>query len=277
MILIATSSIFLTLSIVFKSKIHIVLILVLGVLQSIVAQENQESDQKKRSPKEYFLIRDLGVFNHKVKDLGASPLIYGGPGLHIHSGMLYYNENVFSSFQIGGHASLIAPKLFPEDTRSFAGAFRLNLNYEFLLRALKEKESWQFYVGPSLIADANMRVHALYSNNIMNYDGILGLGLNTFVRKYLGEDHRFSIDHHLSLPVYSLVIRPEYTLPFYFNASTQMIGTLVYIDSKTQLSYYLKNGNVLQLGYDWLFYQIKEPNKVQNGLSGIHFTSLFNF
>lgn len=264
------------------------LLLILGSLVSLSAQENSDSlktkdkekvelskKKKEKENKTYFKTHDFGVFINTVKDQGASPLTYSGPSILLGSGFVFHNSKVYSSINLMGGFGVVFPKVFPEEANIFAGAFRLGFEYKYLFRSFKSIENVQLFIGPSINTFFNMRAHAMYSNSIMNYEGVSALNVSSLLKWHFGKKKRMSLNYALSYPIGSFVVRPEYTLPFYIKPKILSGLKFPLIDSRFNLNFHLLNGNILSLSYDWLYFQIMEPNKVQNGSGILKISTLF--
>ncbi|MCD4676378.1 MAG: hypothetical protein K8S18_10345 [Desulfobacula sp.] len=284
------------------------------IVLATYSQSEEQTDKQKakkerkleRKNRDKYLGMGLGVSYIRVLDKGTSPLIYKGLqfpftsfGYLVHSGKMI--KTIETDFSFGWlNTRTQTPWYDPENT-SYYLAFRFNI-LKKLRSVIKDKINW--YLGPEFNINGHFRVNYKYMNSAFNFDNYNGIGIATRFEfpfsytnkefKFLGikfkrRDRDLRLSWQLSMPVYSVMIRPNYVTISHFTVpelqrklTSEHITSGFFVPfnlrSQTELYYILHNNNMLKLTYIWNFFS-HDPgyNKVQSGIHGFLFSIVFKF
>jgi hypothetical protein len=240
--------------------------------------------------KQKWLRQEYGVAQSAVYDNGHSLAKYKGTGVQLHIG----NDRETTKSIVQFDNALIWTPLSAEiDNAKYAtdaqqGNYRIS--YAYLRKLPKTQDNTvKFAVGGSVYADFNMRFYSALANNVISWDGNIGLNvLGRAQYDFQWGRHSFSTTYQLGLPLLTYNHRPNYLGYFPLQAGFEgKEGTSVpwsdlgrtvlgvnsnyfYLTQQINLDKILQNGNRIRLGYNWQYSNNGfATHKYQNILSGL--------
>lgn len=282
------------------------LILLIAVPGYSMDKERRQQKKLERKSRDKYFGLGLGCSYMKVIDNATSPLLYKGLNIPFVSlGYLTHSDRIIKTFETDFAYGKLktrteTPWYDPRNT-SYYIAFR----YDILYRIIKfEKLNVNWYLGPEINSNSHFRINYKYENSAFNFDNYNGIGIASRFElpfsyksaqfKFLGlnfkrRDRNLRLSWQLSVPVFSLMIRPTYvTITNFIDPELQTKitsdntdgGFMVPLNlrSQTELHYKLHNGNMFRIAYIWNFYS-HDPgyNKVQSAFHAFCFSFIFKF
>lgn len=273
----------------FKHKIWgLLLLLGLGTMEAgaqIRWRWPQIEIGKAKPTSNRFLLLGTGVGTLAFVDQLTSPRIYNGSMGAISLGYeeIKSKRMFVSDFMLQG---AIADDATPSWGQNIANAvvFRWNMAWMWSLRDADKALQW--YAGPALIQYAAIRINQGHGNAAVGYEQSYNLGgrsrleyrlpLQTRrdyqwwifkVRKV--ESRMLRLGWELDLPLFGWQFRPPYNgilegvgndpigvgaQDILNNSRMEFLGSFFHLNSHFYVRYPLRNGNRLQLGYNWMGY-----------------------
>jgi hypothetical protein len=149
----------------------------------------------------------------KVRDMGFSPLLYKG----ITTQLYLYNEKVkdnsWSRLEIGLNGGVIAASKKQVIIRYSSQAFKLDVNYHYLVNAGKIKNKIQCYIGGLLTNTIEGRLYLFLPNNSFGYEFSNAISPEAlFINNYtLGKRKRsYETGFRINVAALAHVVRPNY-------------------------------------------------------------------
>lgn len=232
-----------------------------------------------------FLLLGSGVGTLAFVDQLTSPRIFSGPmgAMSLGYEEIKSKRMFVSDFMLQGS---IADDATPSWGQNIANviAFRWNMAWMWSLRDADKALQW--YAGPALLQYAAIRINPGHGNAAVGYEQSYNLGgrsrleyrlpLQTRrdyqwwifkVRKV--ESRMLRLGWELDLPLFGWQFRPPYNgllegvgndaiavgaQDIINNSRMELLGSYFHLNSHFYLRYPLRNGNRLQLGYNWMGY-----------------------
>ena len=230
---------------------------------------------------------------NKTVDEGYSSLLYKGHLVKFTAG---YESNADSSKRVSQlnirfFYGNLKPKIIGGSSTPRIMQLRGDINYRLLFHVTDPEAQLSIFAGGGFLTTGVFRLHQLFSNNHIQYEYANSLSAELLF-KYLFhfKKRKFKISWGVSQPLLSIMVHPAYdsSLPKGYLehpeepvkaalASIQLKTFNYYyrIISRTAVTYFLKNGNALRLGYHWDFYHYGKLNKVSSATHMISFSTLF--
>lgn len=273
----------------FKHKIWgLLLLLGLGTMEAgaqIRWRWPQIEIGKAKPPTNRYLLLGAGVGSVAFVDQLTSPRVYNGP---IGALSLGYEEIKTKRMYV---SDFMLQAGLPDDGSPSWGqnsantiTFRWNMAWMWALRDADKALQW--YAGPALIQYAAIRINPGHGNAAVGYEQSYNLGgrsrleyrlpLQTRrdyqwwifkVRKV--ESRMLRLGWELDLPLFGWQFRPPYNgilegvgndpigvgaQDILNNSRMEFLGSYFHLNSHFYVRYPLRNGNRLQLGYNWMGY-----------------------
>ncbi len=181
----------------------------------------------------------------------------------------------------------------PSDINFLTPALNANYNFQHLVMDFPQLNTG-LYAGAAFDLLAVGRFSPAYVNHL-DYEFMNSLSIATTLNRtfYWFRDHPLQVSWELTIPVVSNVVRPLYaqSAPGEFvlqtdadpeggnlNTTYASFGSLVRVKSNIAVTYYLANGNGLELGYTWDYYRFDKipDNTVNAALHRVYFALMFN-
>lgn len=263
-----------------NKKILLSAVLLLLSIWSIKAQD-------KKNVERYFLT-GVGGSYATIQDDGISPLVYDGIGA---AGSISlwedYNRNKqITSFQFDIN--------FPDSEISGAQlyTFRYELNYSYFFKKKEEgiDKKWLILPGLTVTHKWAFRQHQSYSNNSLHVETRTSLAPSLYLeRPFTIFNRDFVLGATSSLPLITYATRPLYaSTKFSASLNKEDAGIFDYLSDGEIvtlgkyfkwknfffLRYPFKNGNALQLSYDWSLESYKAVNSMKTGEHSLLITTV---
>ena len=232
-------------------------------------------------PTGHFMKFGLGYSYQSVLDQAMSPVTYNG-----HFGQLqigYYDQNNLwiSDFDLSALGGLQRPVSLRDETnrQTLSGLARLRYT---LARQFTTFGRWRFFAGLSSLNSFDYRNHNQYRNSESNYIALFSLGPSAGVqREFELFQQNWGLQVFMDVPLTGYYLRPGYIKPF-FNGDIGSKGFVWWgdffmLNTRSDLIYYLPNGNQLRLSYQWEYLGLQPLNKVQTATHQISLCAVFRF
>lgn len=253
-----------------NQRLHLCLILLSFVTNNLLSQGEG-----------HFMRFGLGYSYQSVLDQSMSPVSYSGHFGHIKIGYHDQNERWLSEVDINAALGLQKPDVNQEESNSQTLSSLVRLRYS-LLRKWGDWGDWRVLAGLSSLNRLDFRSHNQYVNSQVNYTSIFALGPAAGLQREFALFHEnWGVQVFMDLPLAAYYLRPGYIKPFFNDqlGSKGFVGWGNYfqLNTRSDLIYYLGNGNQLRLSYDWEYTSLKPLNKVQTGTHQISVCAVFKF
>lgn len=223
----------------------------------------------------------LGYGFQTVKDQSLSPVSYSGSLGQLNLGYYSQSEKWLSEFEVIGLGGFQHPDIDQGENPSSTTSGMARLRYA-LSRQLSTIGEWRFYGGLSSLNSLDYRNHNKYSNSESNYTSLFALGITAGVQnEFEWLQKRWGAQFFVDLPVATYYLRPGYVKPFLNgdigSKGVAWWGDFMIINMRSNLIYYLNNGNQLRLNYYWEYWALQPLNKVQTATHQISLCAVFKF
>ncbi len=217
-------------------------------------------------PKGYYLPFEIQYSNQIVKDASLAPVSYSGSAGSLSTGFVHQGKRFFEQLEIRATSGLLFSDISKEQA-STALLLGARTNYKIGYKVWS-KNSYVFYVGLAALNSFDYREINQYSNNSFNFQAAFGVGpFLTTQKSFALFRQSFNVNYQLSIPVVAYVLRPGYVKPSIANQLGYMAlegwKNYVQLDSKVSLQWLISTENYLCLNYQWEYFQLDRPNKIQ--------------
>ena len=229
----------------------------------------------------HFLRFGPGYSYQTVLDQSLSPVSYSGHFGHLKLGYHDQNEHWLSELDMNAAVGIQKPDINRDESSSQTLSSLVRIRYS-LLRKWGEWGNWRILAGVISLNLLDFRSHNQYVNSEANYTSLFGLGLSGGVQREFELFNRtWGVQAFMDLPLLAYYLRPGFIKPF-LNDQLGSSGTVTWgeyfqLNTRTDLIYFLSNGNQLRLSYDWEYTGLEPLNKVQTGTHQISLCAVFKF
>lgn len=240
-------------------------------------------------PRDHFTPLKLGWSYHKAIDQGMSPLLYRGSAFAFSTGYFSQNDRSVLETNLDLHLGTISTRASNEGltNRAYIGRAEIGVGY---LRLVKSSETVRWFAGGHWANPFNFRGNLRLGNSAANYEFFSSLGASGAVQRDFEFNNRtVALTFRVRLPLFSYGLRPNYSGAFDINDQAEIqrdvfdnrkwlpIGAFTRINTRLMCSYPLKNGNLLQLGYEWDFYSYRPTHQVNAAMHSLVFSRTFKW
>lgn len=285
------------------------LLLVVGALSSASAQWKFEWPKveigKNRPPINRFIAAGVGAGELHFIDRLTSPRVYEGVAA---AGFLAYERQAPRSLWISDFSSNLATTddESPDWGQNSAQSVVMRNHHALLLPLRAADDRWQWYIGPGVQSYLGFRINTAHGNNAVTYDAGLNVGgksrleynipLRTkqeyklwIFRLKKFETRKLRIGWDVDVSALGWQFRPPYNgilagvgndpieagaEDVLNNSRIAVLGGFFYLNSTTYVRYPLRNGNRLQLSYNWFGYSYNYLDQPVRQSSGVLMGSL---
>jgi hypothetical protein len=256
---------------------HIIRIAIAYLLLAYTANEvNAQSEADSIGNCSIYISSQTGFGYGKYKDEGVSPLIYQGlvasQGFSIATD-IKKTRLIADAIAFGGlyKKSFFTDVYDPINEKPIINKYNsagidADIKITSLYQLLQsEKRHFRFYLGGSIEEYLDLKINSNFENAAVGVGNFLNLNAD-----FLGEydfsftnnmietqNRRFTASLRISIPITSLIIRPGFS--YLINANGNTINYVAFckmlsgIDTKTSLSFKLKNENQIRASYCWTY------------------------
>lgn len=216
-----------------------------------------------------------------VKDQALSPVSYSGSLGGLYLGYEFLNDNWISTLSLNGGGGFQSPDVNPENNPSSTATGYARGSYQLMRRIFTYKD-FRFFGGVVSHNVFDFRQHNRYGNSSDNYVALFAFGTSIAIQKpFTFFNQNWALSYNFGFPFGSYYLRPGYVKP-YLNLEAgskgfAFWGDFYILNSKTELTWILDNGNQLRLFYNWEFSQLDLLNKTQTDLQQIGLSTIFKF
>ena len=268
-------------------RLLIVCVLLLGSLAALA----QEPEAQRTSKRKHYSPLSLGWSHHTALDQGMSPLIYSGSAMAFSTGYFTRSEKTLYSILLDIHGGRFGTRASNEGLTNRAWLVRSELGFNYL-RKVKEATDGnvRWYAGGHITNPLNFRINIRLGNSAANYDFFSSLGFSgRLERDFEWKERTLIASWSLRLPLFSYSLRPNYSGAFDINDQAEIqqdvfdnrewvsMNKFFRFNSQLMLTYPIKNGNLLQLGYEWDFYTLRTTHQVNAAMHSIVFSRTFQW
>lgn len=216
--------------------------------------------------KGYYLPFQLDYSLQVVKDASLAPVSYSGIAGSLATGFVHQGKRYVQSLEIRASSGLLFSDVSMEQASS-ALLLGARANYKIGYQVWS-KNGYVLHVGLATLNSFDYREINQYSNNSFNFQAAFGLGPFFNVQKsFTFFKQFFNVNYQLSLPVAAYVLRPGFVKP----SIAEQFGYMAFegwqnyfqLDSKASLQWQISSENYLCLNYQWEYFQLNRPNKIQ--------------
>lgn len=229
----------------------------------------------------HYMPYGIGYGYETVKDEALSPVSYSGSLGAMTTGYYYQNEKWLSALDLTIMGGFQSPDVNRENNPSQTISVLSRGTYE-LAHRIFVKNNWTFFAGIYSHNIWDYRNHNRYTNSADNYTGLFSFGPVVNLQKPFNFWNKsWAFQYNLGLPFGTYFMRPGYVRPYsnyeIGNKGFAFWGKFYTIDSRADLIWIFKNGNILRLSYHWDYEQLNDINLVQLGAHRISLTTIFKF
>lgn len=285
------------------------LLFLVGITNSVAAQWQFEWPKldigKSRPSINRFLIAGSGFGELSFVDRLTSPRIYEGIAA---GGFLAYERQAPRSLWMGDFSASIAntDDGSPDWGQNAAQALVFRNHQALLLPLRAADERWQLFVGPAFQGYSTFRINTSHGNNAVAYDVGLNVGGKTRVEYAIPlrtkqeyklwifrikkfETRKLRLGWDLDVSALGWQFRPPYNgilagvgndpivagaEDVLNNSRIAPAGEFIYLNSTAYMRYPLRNGNRIQLSYNWFGYSYNYLDQPVRQASGLFVASL---
>jgi hypothetical protein len=268
-----------------KSKVLTVTL----ILWSAYAQAQEINPNQRNERQRYFLF-GAGITSQSFYDEAVSRVRYGKTGLAPLLGHIKTKGNRYSQL-------LIEPSFLSLNTKRSdslrpmkISTVRLVTDYQQLY-TVPRWDKYNVMVGGHASLVAAYKEAPQLDNSAIVYDYALSLGVSGRASTPLRLlNHDCVLSYQLSLPLIAHIARPMYLNRIEFldpdnnfvndifaNSRIVTLNKYFRLNSQLAVTYKLRTGNALRLGYHWDFYRMKDINRVFAAEHLVAFTFMFSY
>lgn len=252
-----------------------------------------------------FLIAGGGMGDLSFSDKLTSPLVYEGIAL---GSFMAYERQAPRSLWVSDFTSTFADTYDDAEgwAENNAQSIVLRQHHALMLPLRAPDDRWQVYLGPAMQTYGSFRINSAHGNNAVMYDVGLNVGGKTrleyaiplrtkqeyklwIFRLKKFETRKLRLGWDMDLSVLGWQFRPPYNgilggvgndpilagiTDVFDNSRISAIGGFLYLNSTAYVRYPLRNGNRLQLSYNWFGYSYNYLNQPVRQASGLLMGSL---
>jgi len=265
------------------------LFVVLYLLHSSLHCEAQTVSDTSLSVKKLRMLsleNGMAIGFHQFRDKAVSPLIYNGPAAMARLALSTHGFDLIRDRYFHFYAG-IGGNRYAQFTSTTASAFAFELGHHELHRIfekkLKSNSSLRLYGGGSVLGLFQFRVNPAFMNNTFTRELCFELGPVAAIEKdftvkaksykLLGktfnkEEKNYTFHFRANMPLLAYIDRPTYVvvepsetiLANMFDGKIEGFYRFFHLQTRTEISKHLKNGNQVKVGYYWDFMHYNPGN-----------------
>lgn len=263
------------------------LIILLTFLVNLLSYSSFADDSKIRC-----FTTGTGWGHASFLDKSVSPLLYSGSQFSAVLGFVKKSPKVINEVQLGFmHGKLYSVQR--EVLQSAVSNYHYEIDYSHRRRVWEDTDlNLRIFVGGSWNTLQISRIHNLYSNSANSSWFVSSLAAQAYGEFGFGLFGRnFLLHAGLDIPFIAFAVRPVYTMTaaegfikgedglkaFFGSGKFYLPATYRGLGSQTGLTWFLKNGNAIELEYRWNYFGLNDVNPVQEARHHLVFKAFFNF
>jgi hypothetical protein len=262
-------------------------------------QATSDSTQSVKKLRMQSFENGMAIGFHQFRDKAVSPLIYNGPAVMARIALSTYGFDIIRDRYFHFHAG-IGGNRYAQFTSTTASAFAFELGHHELHRIFKEQlnknSKLRLYGGASIFALFQFRVNPAFMNNAFTRElcfelvpaaalekdfSVKAKTYKLFGKTFNKAEKNYTFHFRANMPLMSYIDRPTYVvvepsetiLANMFDGKVEGFYRLFHLQTRTEISKHLKNGNQVKLGYYWDFMHYNPGN---NGLALARHSVLFS-
>lgn len=228
----------------------------------------------------------MAIGFHQFRDKAVSPLIYNGPAAMARLALSTYGFDIIRDRYFHFYAG-IGRNRYAQITSTTASAFAFELGHHELHRIFKaqlnKNSNLRLYGGGAISALFQFRVNPAFMNNAFTRELCFELGsaaalekdfkvkaktFKLFGKTFNKEEKNYTFHFRANIPLMSYIDRPTYVvvepsetiLANMFDGKVEGFYRFFHLQTRTEISKHLKNGNQVRLSYYWDFMHYNPGN-----------------